>query len=319
MSQNSQVPCPLCGVIGQIYKPARGYRGILQCSRCGHVFAAAVPTGESALYDASYFEDRAVSYAEFLAGEPHRWRTDFYHGLLKRLEALTEGRRLLDLGCGVGEFLLAAGRRGWEAEGVDVSEAACRIAAQRTGCAVRAGILESLSIAAESFDAVAMLDVIEHVPDPRGTLTVVRRILKPGGFVLLVTVNLRGLSTRLFGAHNYALDASPAGPGHCHFFTAQTLSGLLQSTGYEPMAAETRDIYIHNLTLCLRRLTGQPDRMEHSGRSAQGRTGAALRAWLQNNALAVHGIAVANTLLLRPLGLGDQLVVFARRGHGASA
>ncbi|UCC68519.1 MAG: class I SAM-dependent methyltransferase, partial [Armatimonadota bacterium] len=194
---------------------------------------AACEMSNSEIYDESYFEERYVDYEAALTGQSAQWRINFYRALLAVASRLARGRRLLDVGCGLGEFLEAARQAGWEAEGLDISEAACRVASERTGCPTRACELGPDTYAPSSFDAVAAIDLLEHLPDPRATLGHIRTILKPDAVLVVVTPNLNGLSTRLFGAANYALDASSAGPGHVQFFSPRSLGSLLQLTGFE--------------------------------------------------------------------------------------
>jgi len=71
--------------------------------------------------------------------------------------------RLLDIGCGDGQFLNLAKRRGWEVNGVDISEAAGRIAAEQSDVNVDIGTIEEISFPASCFDVITMWDVIEHL------------------------------------------------------------------------------------------------------------------------------------------------------------
>ncbi|UCC68128.1 MAG: hypothetical protein JSV79_13635, partial [Armatimonadota bacterium] len=127
--------------------------------------------------------------------------------------------------------------------------------------------------------------------------------------------NLNGLSTRLFGAANYALDASSAGPGHVQFFSPRSLGSLLQLTGFEVVRKETRDFYLHNLVLAWHRIRStQAQTVE--ARARQGRVSSAARRGIQNTRLGQCAISVVN-VFLRRFGVGDQLVAIARRGGGA--
>ena len=95
--------------------------------------------------------------------------------------------RLLDVGCGKGQFVRACVEAGVDASGIDLSSTA--VAAARSVARVSAvcGRLEEHSEALGRFDAVTFWATIEHVPDPVATLRSIRRVLKPGGFVFLDT------------------------------------------------------------------------------------------------------------------------------------
>jgi SAM-dependent methyltransferase len=84
-----------------------------------------------------------------------------------------------------------------------------------------------------------MKSVIEHVPNPRADLAAVRRLLKPDGYLYLLTPNIESLEARVYGRYWFALV-----PGdHLWFFSPYTLKYLLQTTGFEPRWLTTTESY----------------------------------------------------------------------------
>jgi SAM-dependent methyltransferase len=79
-----------------------------------------------------------------------------------------------------------------------------------------------------TFDMASLLHVLEHVPDPRATLTEARRVLAPGGVLLLALPNVDCLEARLFGRDWYPLDL----PRHYWGFTPHTLVRLVEECGF---------------------------------------------------------------------------------------
>ena len=140
-----------------------------------------------------------------------------------------KGARLLDIGCGNGRFLRHMRALGWEVCGVepDPKATAEAIAA---GLDVRAGVLDSVSLPADSFDAITLNHVIEHVPRPVETLGQCLRVLKPGGTISILTPNFESEGHRLFGSNWFPLEA----PRHLVLFTAGSLRRALASAGFEP-------------------------------------------------------------------------------------
>jgi SAM-dependent methyltransferase len=135
---------------------------------------------------------------------------------------------LLDVGCGDGRFLAAMAERGWRTEGIETEPAAASLARHRTGSTVHETPLEDARLPDAAFDMVSLLHVLEHVPDPRVTLSVARRVLTPGGTLLLALPNVGCLEANLFGSDWYPLDL----PRHYWGFTPHTLVRLVEECGF---------------------------------------------------------------------------------------
>jgi 2-polyprenyl-3-methyl-5-hydroxy-6-metoxy-1,4-benzoquinol methylase len=203
---------------------------VLRCLSCGLEFAERYPDiamAESAIYPAGYFE-RA------LAGEDRR--AAIYERLIAGIERrLGRTGRLLDVGAGDGQLVRAAMRRGWRAEGTEVSSAAVEHMRGR-GLAVRHGELESLALPRAAFDAVVLNHVLEHVRDPVSTLAAVRALLAPGGLVRVEVPNLASLSSRVknvqsrLGLKRHSWKHYSTGH-HFWFFTPRTLARTLATAG----------------------------------------------------------------------------------------
>ena len=132
------------------------------------------------------------------------------------------GGRLLDVGCGSGDWLLSMRERGWQVDGLDFDEKAVN-AARQTGLPIRHGSLEQQKFPDDTFDAITLFHVVEHVPDPVQTLAECARILKKGGTLALFTPNSASLSHRIFGADWRGLEP----PRHLHIFSMSSMRRAL--------------------------------------------------------------------------------------------
>lgn len=137
--------------------------------------------------------------------------------------------RLLDVGCGDGTFLNLMRSKGWEVDGVDFDPKAIQTAKQKYNLTLRHGDLISAALPAESFDAVTMSHVVEHLADPIGLLVEIRRVLKVGGRLVVTTPNTDGIGHRKFGPDWFGIDA----PRHLHLFCRGALSELIRRAGLE--------------------------------------------------------------------------------------
>ena len=129
-----------------------------------------------------------------------------------------DGLRLLDIGCGGGLLSEPMTRLGFEVTGVDASQqniqaASAHAEAQGLRIDYRASTAEALLEQAHRFDVVLNMEVIEHVADPRGFLINTARLMKPGGVMIVATLNrtLKSLALAKVGAE-YVLRWVPGGP-----------------------------------------------------------------------------------------------------------
>lgn len=181
------------------------------------------------------------------------------------LERFKAGGELLEVGCGPGFFLDILGGH-WQASGVELSPFAAAYARREMGLEVVEGAFEPGRYQAERFDAVAMLQVLDHLPDPRQALAEAGRILKAGGVLVLTSLaNGNSYCARVFGG-GYRLLA----PNHLYYFSPHTLERLLAETGFqiEEMRfpywntpyrnyKELKNLVFRSAQALLQRLTGQ--------------------------------------------------------------
>lgn len=160
---------------------------------------------------------------------------------LKVLSALS----VLDIGCGGGLVCEPLARLGARVTGVDpsqetISAARMHAEAQRLDIDYRVGRVEDLAAAGASFDAVLCLEVVEHVPDVAAFLATCAKVVRPGGLMLLSTLNrtLKSYALAIVGAE-YVLRWLPAGTHQWdRFVTPDELTRYLRSAGLEPIGFE---------------------------------------------------------------------------------
>jgi SAM-dependent methyltransferase len=132
--------------------------------------------------------------------------------------------RLLEFGCGAGDYMKQMRDHGWVVEGIDAS----RQMAERlrsVGLRVHVGTLPHPDLRPESFDAVTMRHSFEHVHSPRGVLRAAWEVLRKGGVLLVIVPNFASWSFRRFQHDWQPLEL----PRHLTHFTPQTLSAMAEA------------------------------------------------------------------------------------------
>ena len=224
--QPEAIPCMVCGT-----PPTTGYHkwgfDIAICPICG-LGRTMLEEGfePTELYDLGYFTgQRRDGYADY-PGSERALRREFRRSL-GTLRRYVSGGRLLEVGCAWG-YLLDLAQSHFQVEGLELcpeAVAACR----DRGLDVRREPVGPASLAGRGpYDAVVMLDVIEHLPDPRESLTLIHEALVPGGHVLVTTGDFGSRLSRVMGRHWRLLTP----PQHLYFFTRQCIGRLFAQTGF---------------------------------------------------------------------------------------
>jgi len=213
---------------------------IFTCRGCG-LARAEPPDGVSEIEE-SY---RDVHDSLYMASEPER-REDFRRAIagIER-HPFVRPRTILEIGSSVGLFLDEATKRGWKATGIEPSRWASEQAAAM-GLTVFNGVLDEFEAESESFDVVASWDVWEHLQDPLDSLVRAYDLLKPGGLLVLTTVNMGGLMARVMrGRWPWFMRM------HLHYFTRKSLAEMVRRAGFDVlgMSAQSKTLRLgHVLT-----------------------------------------------------------------------
>jgi SAM-dependent methyltransferase len=198
---------------------------ILRCSECGLGRAQAKNFDPAAYYDAEYFSGgRPDGYLDYRGAEPVL-RREFARTVGFIRQFVSRGR-LLELGCAYGFFLKEA-QRYFDVAGIELAADAAAFA-RRSGLRVFTGAADERLLAElGGFDVIVLLDVIEHLPGPRDTLSLCARHLNPGGIIVLTTGDFGALSARIAGSRWRLMTP----PQHSWFFTRESLRRMAASLG----------------------------------------------------------------------------------------
>jgi len=170
-------------------------------------------------------EDTPLGYPDYAMLEGHL--TFVADEILRPIRHIKTGR-MLDVGCGMGFMLNRFRELGWDTYGVDISTYATEYARNELGLKVFTGIVDELDLPQNYFDLVTMVLTIEHVPNPRGMLEALHRLMKSGAVLIIATHDICGLWPRIVRSSWRHLNV----PEHLYFFAKSTLKRMLENTGF---------------------------------------------------------------------------------------
>jgi SAM-dependent methyltransferase len=167
--------------------------------------------------------DRAVFDRMAEIDGEHWWfaaRRDIVASLIKR-QAKSGPLRILEVGCGTGSNLALLQQYG-QVDAIEPDDPARALAEHRSGIRVQGGLLpDGVQLKDGAYDLIVLFDVLEHIPDDRGTLAALRSKLAPGGR-LMVTVPA---APWMWSAHDLAHH-------HQRRYTARSLTSVFQEAGF---------------------------------------------------------------------------------------
>ncbi len=207
------VKCDLCGsgehsLLYSKWDPVtRKEYNLVEC-HCGMAFVNPMPVAESIpfLYPADYLKDK-------------RDFTQLYGRMMKLLPNISGGR-LLDIGCGQGDFINHAYKEGWMVEGVDL------MAWENIhSLPIKVGDFLKMNLSAEKYDAVTAWALLEHVRQPSAFFEKVSQLLRENGKFIFVVPNFEAPAMR----HSCTEDI----PRHLWLFSPRAVAQYLQKFGME--------------------------------------------------------------------------------------
>lgn len=201
---------------------------ICECLNCGLLYTMPRPSKEK--IGAYYKSDEYYSHQENKKGFVPRLyeaikKINLKHKFRLASRDLPVGK-LLDIGCGVGDFLHVAENKGWQCTGVEPSEEAREIARQR----IKGDLLYSEDLnhlPDQSFDLITMWHVLEHVDDLKWQVAQLQRLIKPNGRIVIAVPNYRSYDGRFYNAYWAAYDV----PRHLNHFNKTVITKMFKTSG----------------------------------------------------------------------------------------
>ncbi len=206
---------------------------VINCRVCGFAHVYPLP-GDKELkhfYEQEFYQHERPNYFSETK-EDLSWWTATYNNYYKLLERRAKGRTLLDIGSGPGHFLACGKRRGWKTVGIEPSSPAARYSAKRGLTTVNDFFSYDRAKKLGMFDVVHAALVLEHVPDPAGFITNMKKMLKKGGRIVVFCPNDYNPLQRLLREKHSFKPWWVAPKHHLNYFTMESMKRLLIRLGF---------------------------------------------------------------------------------------
>ncbi len=221
---------------------------IVECEACGFRFTNPRPSDDEI---GQYYESEDYTphqdTSRNLIDTLYRWVRLYTlrskHNLISSLVANPPGR-LLDFGCGTGEFLNLCQSKDWEAQGLEPDPDAQEVAAAKYDLTVEdPDHIQTLP--ADHFDVITLWHVLEHVPHLSDTIKELKRTLAPTGTLVAAVPNCASLDAQYYGRHWAAYDV----PRHLYHFRPPDIRHL--SERFDMTVEEVRPMRLDAFYVCL--------------------------------------------------------------------
>jgi len=233
--------CPVCGSAEA--EPELDVHGnlLVKCAGCEARYHTKIPADLNDIYQAYDHSPHSKGISdEHFNYRKERFGTERVR-LLQRFCGDLAEKTLLDVGCGIGDFLAAAKEACKRCIGTEFSHNLRELAKEKTGLEIYSDPLETFP--EQNIDIITAIDVIEHIPAPVVFLRAASNLLKPGGHIMLYTPNFDSFSIKVMGNYSSLLN----GTGHVVLFNHTSLKHLGKLAGLEVIHTETRGLDINSI------------------------------------------------------------------------
>lgn len=207
----------------------------VKCKECGFVYAVQMITHEARTM--IYGGLTGTGMAEVCCSPSGRaadaQRFSFPLRLIRKYQ---QGGHLLDVGCGVGNFLNQARESGFSVDGVETHAEFRKAAREQYGIEVKTGIFEEMEWPENDFQVVTMWETLEHIYNPKAAIQKAFEILSPNGILAISVPNLANLGFLLMREYT-----GHRGGEHINFFSPATLARMLTDCGFTVVETHTTD------------------------------------------------------------------------------
>jgi 2-polyprenyl-3-methyl-5-hydroxy-6-metoxy-1,4-benzoquinol methylase len=229
LMERAAASCILCGGPERDLLIRQREWTVYRCGACGLGFLDPRPDASELgdLYRDGYFDDQYGHGLAFGSPEMQKRLSQESHRI-RFFRRVKKSGKVLDIGCGMGYFLLACRDAGYDVEGMDISADSAAYVRREMEIPVAVGAIDGIDYPPESFDIITMWHFLEHTSDPRPYLQKAGQWLKRDGVLVVDVPNYAGTDARKTWARWKGWQL----PCHLYHYTPETLKRLLANHGF---------------------------------------------------------------------------------------
>ena len=218
--------CHVCGGADSRFFSEKNECVLYRCRPCGLMFVDPLPVSTREIYAQDYFSGATGGFGYVNYDEDKEPMVPAFLKYLDLISLALGGNkgRLLDVGAATGFFVRLAQTAGFSAEGIEISDHAASLG-RKKGLNIQAGTLADVG---GIFDCITMLDLIEHVPNPRAEIVYAAKLLRRGGVLVINTPDAGSMFARVMGKKWHLI----CPPEHLYYFNRLNMKRLLEEAGF---------------------------------------------------------------------------------------
>lgn len=206
---------------------------VIDCRICGFTHINPLPDENvlKTLYKETFYSNEKPHYFKDMEEDLHWWQAH-YRNHYKLFERHTKGKKVLDIGSGPGHFLTCGKEMGWDVLGFEPSKEAAEYARKKGVRVINDLFSAKKALHYGPFDVVYLYLVLEHIPHPTEFLQEVKKVLKPGGILCVISPNEYNPLQNLLRQHKGFKPWWVAPPQHINYFTFSSMRRLLKKLNF---------------------------------------------------------------------------------------
>lgn len=223
-----KINCPVCHKQDSRLVGIKNKYRLYRSNFCGLLFVWPVPKDTLEIYGAGYFKGATGGFGYMDYERDKEPQKSAMTKFLDKIQSHIPAGKIFDTGAASGFFIELAAKRRWEASGVEISEYASGVARSK-GLMVLTGTIHHPGITQKTYDAVSMLDVLEHATEPDSEIKRAGELLRPGGILAINTPDSGSFWARIWGIHWHLV----VPPEHLFLFGRKSIRLLLEKNGFK--------------------------------------------------------------------------------------